>query len=248
MTLGPNPGYLLRFEADGYASSVSRLIAPEEGEVYLDVTLQPATERRVAVLNPDGSPAAWTDMGLLDLTKGNSLGLLPGGLAREERTDGALQQTDAEGMVRLLSDGTLHQVVAANQAGYVETNLDRVPDGGSIRLQPWGRISGVLPESQRTSSNQVVWIDFVHQPPRTLMAGISFCVQPDENGKFTLPQVPPGRLDLFVGTKSTEPNGLSTWSSGRPVQIEVRPGETTQVAFEGETARRPSRSSEQELN
>jgi hypothetical protein len=39
----PNPGYHLKFEADGYAPFVSRRIAAEEGEVHLDIKLVPAT-------------------------------------------------------------------------------------------------------------------------------------------------------------------------------------------------------------
>ena len=57
-----NSGYLLKFEAEGYAPFTSRFIAPDERLVQLEVTLQPASTRELLVLNPNGTPAAWADV------------------------------------------------------------------------------------------------------------------------------------------------------------------------------------------
>ena len=48
-----NPGYMLRFEAEGYAPFLSRTIKEEEGEVQLDVIL-PSTR---AMMGPDRGAA-----------------------------------------------------------------------------------------------------------------------------------------------------------------------------------------------
>ena len=60
-----NGGYVLKFTADGHMPLISRVIGPEEGEVELNVSLQPAAAVTVSVLNPDGRPATGTDIGLV---------------------------------------------------------------------------------------------------------------------------------------------------------------------------------------
>jgi len=63
-----NLGYIVKFEADGYAPYTSRVIHPDEGQVSLDVQLYPAKAMDVAVLLPDGRPAAGADVGLISPT------------------------------------------------------------------------------------------------------------------------------------------------------------------------------------
>ena len=41
-----NPGYVLKFEAEGYSPFTARTIRPDEGEVRIDVTLKPAATQR----------------------------------------------------------------------------------------------------------------------------------------------------------------------------------------------------------
>jgi hypothetical protein len=238
VTLGENKGYLFRFEADGYEPFVSRLIAPDEGYAELEVNLRPASTRSLAVLNPDGTPAVWTDVGLLDLTKGNCLGLAPGGFERYhyQRTDGALQKTDANGAVKLRSTDDFHWLAAANAAGYLETNVDNLADGAIIQLQPWGHIEGVLPEDYKSRSDKwEVWIQLIQPRLNAIMAGLSFHVPADASGNFVLPRVPPGRMWVMFGVKT--PTSATTWTytGGKTKEVEVHPGETVQVAFDVES-------------
>ena len=151
-----------------------------------------------------------------------------------ERADGALQQTDGRGTVRLPADGELHWIVVANQSGYLETNLDGVADSGSVQLQPWGRIEGTLPEPEMSRTNQEIWIGFVTNPHDALMTASSFHVTPGKAGHFILPKIPPSRLNVFVGTKSAVSESRWVWNSSRVVRVDVHPGETTQVTFDEE--------------
>jgi protocatechuate 3,4-dioxygenase beta subunit len=236
VTLGENKGYLLRFEADGYEPFVSRLIAPDEGYAELQVTLRPASSRSLVFLNPDGTPASWTDVGLLDLAKGNCLGLAPGGFERYhyQRTDGALQQTDANGVIKLRSTEDVHWLVAANGAGYLETNVDGLADGAKVQLQPWGRIEGALPQAEKGSINEEVWIQLVQPRMNAIMAAFSFHVTADTVGNFLLPRVPPGRIWVMFGVKT--PTSATTWTyaGGKTKEVEVHAGETIQVSFDTE--------------
>ncbi len=228
VTMGENAGYLLRFEADGYAPFVSRVVAPDEGFAQLDVTLQPTVNRRFSVLNPDGTPASWADVGLLDRGKGNAIAVAPGGLEHHQRSDGALVQTDSQGVLTAPA-GELHWVAIANQAGYVATNLDGVADGGNLKLQSWGHVEGSLPVGE-TNSNLVIWADFVRHPEGALMLGSSFRVKPDQNGNFILSRVPPGAIRLWVQVDPalSQAEGLRRIP---PIEVEVQPGEATNASF-----------------
>jgi hypothetical protein len=123
--------------------------------------------------------------------------------------------------------------MAANLAGFVETNLDRVPEGGSIQLQPWGRIEGSLPESERARSDVEIWIMLKRDPLSGLGSGGYFPVKPDQAGRFILPRVPPGQI--WVWWQGAEPpvsEDGRTRSSNSRVLVDVRPGEVTQANFE----------------
>ena len=41
----PNPGYVLRFDAEGYSPFVTRAIKPDEGEVAFDILLESGEDR-----------------------------------------------------------------------------------------------------------------------------------------------------------------------------------------------------------
>ena len=60
-----NRGYILKFMADGYASFVSRVFGPDEGDVELNVTLRRAVIATVTAYNPNGQPATDADVGLV---------------------------------------------------------------------------------------------------------------------------------------------------------------------------------------
>jgi RNA polymerase sigma factor (sigma-70 family) len=228
VTLGENLGYVLRFEADGYAPFVSRLVAPDEGFAQLDVTLQPATNRHFSVVNPDGSPAMWADVGLLDPTGRISIGLAPGGLEHPDRSTGTYAQTDNLGTLTARAD-ELHWVVIANQAGYLVTNVDRLAEGAAVQLQSWGRIEGSLPE---TGQNLEVWAGLARPPEHPLIMGASFRVKPDGEGHFVLPRVPAGKIRLWVKLPMTPPPS-ETDKQPRisPIEVEVLPGQTTKAAL-----------------
>ena len=225
VTMGENRGYLLRFEADGYAPFISRLLAPDEGFAQLNITLQPTANRRVSVLNPDGTPSAWADVGLLARSKENMVTLAPGGLEHHQRSDGALTRTDNLGILAAPAD-ELHWVIIASHAGCIATNLEGLPDEAAVQLQRWGRIEGSLPE---TAPNLQVWADFAQYPQSTLKLGSSFVVKPDAEGRFVLRQVPAGTIRLWV---QLAPSSQTERPPRIPaIEVEVQPGEVANVAF-----------------
>ena len=81
-----NRGFIFKFEADGYAPLVTRVVGPEEAEASFDVALNPAKSVVVTVLLPDGRPAAGADVALV--SAGARFQLLPGGFSRDNPQSG----------------------------------------------------------------------------------------------------------------------------------------------------------------
>ncbi len=231
-----NSGYVLKFEAEGYAPHVSRLIAADEGEVRMEVVLLRATPQQIQVLNPDGRPASWASVGFPEIAAGNPLMLVPGGLDLSyTRADGALQKTDSEGRFKLPLDAAIRRVVAANSAGYADVSTEGLADGAVVQLLPWGRIEGFLLDADsQPSTNRVAFLfNNMDEPDRGMIADIysSFHVKPDSTGHFVLPLVPPGHhgvLELIPRAGG--------WSHGRKAEIETRSGQTAQATFGNSSA------------
>jgi RNA polymerase sigma factor (sigma-70 family) len=128
-----NPGFILKFEADGYAPVVSRVIAPEEVKAQIDVLLHPAKITLVTVLLPDGAAAASAEVGLL--SPGSQLRLEAGGFSGEGN-GASLLRTDANGQFRLPADPGVTRVVAADSGGYAEATPAALVANPVLRLQP----------------------------------------------------------------------------------------------------------------
>jgi RNA polymerase sigma factor (sigma-70 family) len=230
---GTNAGYLLKFEADGYAPLTSRFIAADEGLVHLNITLQPSSSRPLIVLNPNGTPAAWADVGLPVLARGITLALVPGGFSRRfSRSDGALLRTDEQGRLKH-PEAEISQIIAATPAGYAEVDISKL-NNGIIQLQPWGRVEGDLPVHEgQNAIHEVVFQYQGNKAPNGVISDFysAFLTKPDSSGHFVFPMAPPGhhRIAELIPKPGTATHG---WPLGRMVEVEVRAGETTQVTFE----------------
>jgi RNA polymerase sigma factor (sigma-70 family) len=232
---GTNAGYLLKFEADGYAPYISRFISPDERLAQLDIRLEPALTRQFLVLNPNQSPAAWADVGFPALARGNTLALVPGGFSRRfTRTDDALQRADDQGRLKCVDPGHARIVVAA-PAGYAEVDGSNLPDA-IIRLQPWGRVEGILPRSEPPAANrEVQFLYHTGSTPNGIIADFfsAYRTKPDPTGRFVLPQVPPGHhriVELIPGPDVDAQ--VQSWGYGRSAEIDVRAGETTEATLQ----------------
>ena len=229
---GTNAGYVLKFEAEGYAPFISRAIASDERMVQLEVTLLRASMRQLAVLNPDGSPAAWADVAFPELARGNSLALAPGGFARRgDRSDDALRRTDDQGRVDCL-DEKARRVIAANAAGYAEVDLAKQTDG-RIQLLPWGRVEGILSVTGGQQADHEVYFDY---EGRFSLGGLrsefgsSYRIKPDSDGRFVFPLAPPGRHQIHELIPASGLEGRE-WKWGRQAEFEVHAGKTVQVTL-----------------
>ncbi len=226
MGMKSNPGYMLRFEAEGYAPALSRVIKEEEGEVKLDVELSQAADLAVTLLLPDGQPAAGIDVALA--TAGRVIELVPGGLSHSNEGVGGLIRTDPRGVFKLPADDTVQQVVAASSAGYAQVPVATLRADPHLQLQPWGRIEGTFASGSRASGRALCVDAGWFGPSMIRFDSRAFQARTDAQGRFAFPQVPPGRWKLVRLLEHKE--GAQTSWAHLPIQeIEVQPGQTTRL-------------------
>ncbi|HXF09153.1 MAG TPA: hypothetical protein VN625_00100, partial [Desulfuromonadaceae bacterium] len=231
---GPDGGtadrrILLKFMADDYAPVVSRLIAPDEGEVKLDVVLRRAPSTAVTVYNPDGRPAANVDVGLI--SPGANLRLIPGGIShRLYANGGSLLRTEKDGTFRLQADETITRIIVADPEGYADVTPASLSVDPTIRLQPWGRLEVTCVSGGKPLAGQ----EYQLVLPEVSVETVSFefdaaRIQTDANGQCSIAQVPPGHLALLRLYPQPPYNGMTSWAHGNKTFFDVQSGQTTRL-------------------
>ncbi|HSY17415.1 MAG TPA: carboxypeptidase-like regulatory domain-containing protein, partial [Candidatus Acidoferrales bacterium] len=224
---GPNnPGYILKFIADGYTPFVSRVIAADEGDVELNVTMHPAAVTTVSVNRPDGRPAALADIGLA--FPGAKLALGRGGFPHENvQVGGTLLRTDAGGSFVLQPDAAIIKVIAASPDGYGEATPAALAVNPVIQMQPWGRLEATVFSGGKPVGGREYGLAFADVPTETM--GFEFDssrVTSDAQGKIVVDLLPPGRLNLIRHYPIDH-----GWSDGNKTPFDIKPGETTTISL-----------------
>jgi RNA polymerase sigma factor (sigma-70 family) len=217
-----NPGYVLKFIADGYAPFISRAIRPDEGDVELDVTLQRAATATITVYKPDGQLATGVDVGMVSPTAG--LKLAQGGFAhRSFESVGALFRTDANGTIALPPDSAVTRVMAASPDGYGEATPTALATNPVIQMQPFGRLEVTCFSGGKPATGREYSVGFAGIPCEAAdFESDAWRATVDGEGKFALDHLPPTKLSLL--RIRTEKNG---WSSIPEASFEIKSGQTT---------------------
>jgi len=225
----PNPGYVFKFEAEGYAPSISRTIALDEGEVQLTVKLQPGQNTAITVLMPDGRPAANAQMGLV--SAGVQLRLLPSGFDRRSLASvGSVLSADAKGRVSLPPDEAIQNIVAVHDQGYAAATSAGLRAEPTLRLQSWGRVEGTYWAGGQPAAGRELQPGFIGSDASSISFDFeAYRVTTDAQGRFTFAKVPPVRLKLIRLIPSLQSDGAKSWSHKLLTEMDVRPGETTQI-------------------
>lgn len=226
----PNPGYVFKFEAEGYSPFVTRVFRPDEGEVEFAVKLQPAETVTVTVLLPNGQPAARCDVGFV--SPGANLTLLPSGIERGYG-GGAVLTADAAGRFRLPPDDTVAAVVAAHPEGFALVPRAILETEPVLRLQPWARVEGRIWRRGKPAAGRELTLSFFDVETLTAIPldFESYRVVSDARGEFQFDKVPPGRLSLveLIPFETSDPQPGKDWSI-RPLEtLQARPGQTAFV-------------------
>lgn len=232
----PNPGFVFKFEAEGYAPFVTRAVRADEGEVRLDVALRPANPTVVTVLSPDGRPAANADIGLV--SPGARLSLIPGGFSRQNmQSGGSLLLTDEKGRFDLPPNDAATCVIAAHADGYGEASPAALAAEPTMRLQPWGRLEGTYLSGGQAVAGRELLFQCGQGDFNTVSSDFNaYQVKTGSDGHFVFAQVPPGKHKLVrLVQEKGMPGGTSgtVWTHMPLLDVEIRPGETTTVTVGG---------------
>ena len=227
-----NPGFMFKFEADGYAPVVTRAVGPEEAAASFDVALNAAESKVVTVLLPDGRPASGADIGLVSPEA--RLQLIPGGFSRDGlQSAGSLIACGKDGQFELPPDDAVTGVVAAHGEGFASVARLDLQTEPVLRLQAWGRLEGSYVSGEKAVAGRELYFEYGQDGRISLSTEFrAYRVTTDENGRFAFPQVPPGkhRLVRLVQQNSVPQAG---WLLRFLEEVEIRPGETTQVTVGG---------------
>lgn len=211
---GENRGYILKFEAAGYASQVSRIIRPDDGMVQMDVALRPAANTPVKVFKPDGRLAANADVGLF--FPGSPLQLIAGGLSREAGPGGSHLVTDKEGTFELRPDDSVSRVMVVCAEGYAEASPSVLVAHPEMQMQPWGSLEVTGMAAGESGTNYS--FEFGNQ----MLLGTHYARFEDRSktaaqGVRVFSKLPPGH------------HKLASWPPGVETPFEIRSGETTKL-------------------
>ncbi len=216
-------GVMLKFEADGYAPSLSRVIGPDEGEVQLNVALVPARAIQVTVLNPNGRRAAGAEVGLvrpgltLQITRERHLSVMLG--------SGVLA-ADPEGAFALPPDDSIKEVIAINSQGFAAASPAELAREPILQLQPFGRVEGRWLVGNQPAAGREVTLAMARPYAGGYVLDCSATT--DSGGRFAIPQVPAGEYSVH-----SVPQAGGSHISRQLADVEVRPGETSTVTCGG---------------
>jgi thiol-disulfide isomerase/thioredoxin len=217
-------------EADGYAPFFSRTFnsgSNDVGEVSYDVELRRAAEISGQVVDADGHPVAGAQVAL----KVPGARLLLNGSEPFFSNPGAndFRLTDASGQFRLSANAAARGLVAVSEKGFAVAETNELSTNMTVRLQPWGRIEGVVWDYNKLVTNQDVWGSaFIAMWPESLR--VEMRTNSDDHGRFVFQVVPPGKYRVY--RMMPMPNGGASGGSGEVVRVE--PGATASVKVGGQ--------------
>ena len=220
--------YIFKFEADGYATWISRTIASDEGNVQLDAALRSAPSISVTVLKPGGQTAGLTVVGLV--SPGVQLVLSEAGFLRGNASSASsLVITDSSGQFELRPDSSITQVLAASPEGYAVATPAALSDNPILQLQPWGRLAVTCLAGGKPATQRDYQLEFSGGAFDTISFDPKLKVTTDAQGTFLVSQMPPGRHVLTRGFRDAAMLTFETWALGDRTTFESSPGETTAI-------------------
>jgi RNA polymerase sigma factor (sigma-70 family) len=225
----PNPGYVLRFDADGYSPYVTRAIKPDEGEVAFDILLENGEDRIIQALLPNEEPAVNADVKFI--SDGEPLEISNGRLPRE--TNKAVESTNPEGEFQLNYDHSIKEILIVHPDGIAMVSPQQARKTGKVQLLPWARIEGqYVSETLKDGMEMIVqqltpsnnFIQLAPEPGSKL----------DSTGQFIIEKVPPGHHRLMLRSRTDSPQ-MGSWNFTPLTTLDISPGSTLNILITGHT-------------
>ena len=220
-----NPGYILRFEADGYASFVSRAIDAIEGEVQIDARLKRNRAPSVTVLTPDGRPAANAQVGLIG--PGGWTTLIGPTINPMASSSTTRLMADNQGRIGYSSeDASVVLLIAVHDTGFGLASPADLAEQPTWTLMPYGTIRGTVTKAGiPVVGRSMVLHSFGTDGQAVRLDPQGFHATTDATGRYEIPNVPPGTWTL--AQRVTVSDGSYAISQSRATNVNLQPGGTT---------------------
>lgn len=231
-----NPGYVLKFQAEGYAAHVSRVISGDERHAELHVKLTPAAGIVARVLDTNGSVVRGLDVALL--TAGSQLSLQPRSMRGMENIGRVT--TDERGEFLVPADEEIEVIMVSGSVGFALVEAEAVRNRQIIQLRPWARLAGTLLRAGNPVSGAEVGVSFdtAWGVPLSLQVPRSVT---DAEGKFTFDQLPPLPLRVNQYLPGGSAGNRPAWTVVEVSRVDLTDGNTNPIVVDLPSNSKPFR-------
>ena len=215
--------YRVRIEAEGYRTAFSnKSIAVGDAPLKDDFALEPAPASVAKVIATDGEPAAKFTVAVGTAT--TSPHFSPD---RIDSSFGIAFNNEIEGEFKLPATFEPRIIRVFNDDGFAEVTQAIDQSLGTIRLQPWAKLSGRLMQGEKAIANETVYFRPLENRGLTdARFQDSFYATTGVDGNFQFDRLPPtqGSVKAYLG-----PWEDSALSSSQGVVVDLKPGENKKI-------------------
>jgi RNA polymerase sigma factor (sigma-70 family) len=226
--------HMIRIEADGYRSAVSRDIGSTEGDVSIDFELARAQDVAAKVVGPGLFPAAGAKVALG--IAGSQISIMNGEID-ERSTFATRTEADASGLFHLPAQDKDFHLIITHPSGFAhvtstpEWELTRI-----IRLEPWAKVDGTFRVGRSPAANVPVTIDVGR--PHSYGEGVPgiftrYRSSTGPEGRFAFDRVIPGKGRIGREITMLANEGATEATSSCMIAAEFVAGETTHLELGG---------------
>ena len=217
--------YHLWIEAGGYEPLVTEIMELSEGGQNLAVALTRGGPAKGMAFYPDGRPAAGARI-WIDLARNGGLALSctsPGRYSGDGMGQAVVEKNGAFTLPAALPDAV---VIFTGEEGLATTTIGEILRTHEARLQPWGRVEGVLKIAGEPRGDAHVFLSTLSWTPK-LGLHLIYSTSTAPDGRFVFTDVPAGEYSLSRHlTIRTGPI-----PADHPMPIVVKAGETLTVEY-----------------
>ncbi len=226
--------HLVRIEADGYQSAVSRDIKFDEGNVTIDFELEPAANIAPAIVTPDGTPAAGARV-VVGIA-GSQIHIENGAID-DGSTYAAKYVADEAGRFSIPPQDGPFQIVVTHPAGfaYIKTAETPIPD--TIKLTPWAKVEGVFRVGREPAPRVRLHMNihgmdsYGDDVPRIFT---QHDTTTEADGSFVFERVFPGEGRIGREIIYMVDEGATEVASSKMMPLELAAGETKRIELGGD--------------
>jgi hypothetical protein len=198
--------YSLRAEARGYMTLIHEVVPGDAVRLNVDFRMNKAEPIAGTVLGLDGKPLAKAKVKLI----------IPSAFFDRDTFE---MKTAADGGFSFTAIPDEYVLTVETKDGFAQVSRAELAGSREIRLAPWGRIEGVVMQGTRpVAKAEIYGIAVQDHPPQQAYRHIYATA--DDQGRFEIQRVPPGRY--WLG-KTVQGGRVAATSQ----TITVRAGQTT---------------------